>query len=82
MLGKIKELLKIRKRNIFLSIFSNEKKNQNQREKEFTVQENLDLTLSNEEKDIEEHYALSKTKKNKKQYKNNMEAGFDFLLKR
>nr|UMP08029.1 hypothetical chloroplast RF1 [Cannabis sativa] len=76
-----------KKRNIFLSIFSNEKKyleleNQNQREKEFTVQENLDLTLSNQEKDIEENYALSKMKKNKKQYKNNMEAGFDFLLKR
>ncbi|KAF4400814.1 hypothetical protein G4B88_004357 [Cannabis sativa] len=68
-----------KKRNIFLTIFS---KNKNQREKEFTVQENLDLTLSNQEKDIEENYALSKMKKNKKQYKNNMEAGFDFLLKR
>nr|QRE83941.1 hypothetical chloroplast RF1 [Humulus lupulus] len=76
-----------KKRNIFLSIFSNEKKyleleNQNQREKEFTVQENLDSTLSNQGKDIEENYAVSKMKKNKKQYKNNMEAGFDFLLKR
>ena len=78
-----------KKRDIFISIFSNEKKyleleNQNEREKEFAVQENLESTLSNQAKDIEENYAVSKMKKdkNKKKTKNNMETGFDFLLKR
>nr|YP_009529754.1 hypothetical protein RF1 [Gironniera subaequalis]AXX77034.1 hypothetical protein RF1 [Gironniera subaequalis] len=75
-----------KKRDIFISIFSNEKKseNQNQREKEFAVQKKFESPLSNQAKDIEENYAVSKMKKdkNKKQYRNNMEAGFDFVLKK
>nr|YP_009530091.1 hypothetical protein RF1 [Pteroceltis tatarinowii]AXX77370.1 hypothetical protein RF1 [Pteroceltis tatarinowii]QWK48096.1 hypothetical protein RF1 [Pteroceltis tatarinowii] len=78
-----------KKIDIFISIFSNEKKyleleNQNRREKDFAIQENFESTLSNQAKDIEENYMVSKKKKdkNKKQYKNNMEVGFDFVLKR
>ena len=78
-----------KKIDIFISIFSNEKKyleleNQNQGEKDFAVQENFESTLSNQVKDIEENYMVSKIKKekNKKQYKNKMEVGFDFILKR
>nr|QXM16013.1 hypothetical chloroplast RF19 [Celtis koraiensis]QXM16099.1 hypothetical chloroplast RF19 [Celtis sinensis] len=78
-----------KKRDIFISIFSNEKKdfeleNQTEREKEFAVQENFESTLSNQAKDIEENYAVSKMKKdkNKKKSRNNMETGFDLLLKR
>nr|UVW82995.1 Ycf1 [Ficus pumila]UZS91858.1 hypothetical protein RF1 [Ficus pumila] len=78
-----------KKRDIFLSIFSNEKrylelekKNKNQGEKECTIKTDFESTLSNQEKDIEENYVVSKIKKNKKQSRTNMEAEFYFLLKR
>jgi len=76
-----------KKRDIFISIFSNEKKyleleKQNQVEKEYGIKTDFESTLSNQEKDIEENYAVSKMKKNKKQSRTNMEAEFDFLLKR
>nr|YP_009532662.1 hypothetical chloroplast RF19 [Cecropia pachystachya]AYA73058.1 hypothetical chloroplast RF19 [Cecropia pachystachya] len=78
-----------KKRDIFISIFSNEKKSlelekKNKRKKEYAVQADFESTLLNHEKDIEENYTVSKMKKekNKKQYKNNIGAEFDFLLKR
>nr|YP_010159668.1 hypothetical protein RF1 [Artocarpus hypargyreus]QRG32685.1 hypothetical protein RF1 [Artocarpus hypargyreus] len=76
-----------KKRDIFISIFSNEKKyleleKQNQGEKECGIKTDFESTLSNQEKDIEENYAVSKMKKKKKQSRTNMEAEFDFLLKR
>nr|WPX85504.1 Ycf1 protein [Artocarpus elasticus] len=76
-----------KKRDIFISIFSNEKKyleleKQNQVEKECGIKTDFESTLSNQEKDIEENYAVSKMKKKKKQSRTNMEAEFDFLLKR
>nr|YP_009659213.1 hypothetical chloroplast RF1 [Antiaris toxicaria]QCQ82431.1 hypothetical chloroplast RF1 [Antiaris toxicaria] len=75
------------KRDIFISIFSNEKKyleleNQTQGEKECTIKTDFESTLSNQEKAIEENYVVSKMKKNKKQSRTNMEAEFYFLLKR
>nr|YP_010421336.1 hypothetical protein RF1 [Urtica dioica]USG55223.1 hypothetical protein RF1 [Urtica dioica] len=71
-----------KKRDIFLSIFSLKKKNQ--REKECIVQPNFESTLVNYEKYIEKNYMISKLKKEKKkkEYKNNMGAKFDFVLKR
>nr|YP_010481188.1 hypothetical protein RF1 [Maclura cochinchinensis]UVN17046.1 hypothetical protein RF1 [Maclura cochinchinensis] len=76
-----------KKRDIFISIFSNEKKyleleKQNQGEKECAIKTDFESTLSNQEKDIEENYVVSKIKKNKKQSRTNMETEFDFLLKR
>nr|QNS23255.1 hypothetical chloroplast RF19 [Broussonetia papyrifera] len=81
-----------KKRDIFLSIFSNsifsnekrylELEKQNQGEKECAIKKDFELNLSNQEKDIEENYAISKMKKNKKQSRTNMETEFDFLLKR
>nr|YP_010419852.1 hypothetical protein RF1 [Leucosyke puya]USG53553.1 hypothetical protein RF1 [Leucosyke puya] len=78
-----------KKRDIFISIFSNEKKSlelekENKKEKKYAVQADFESTLLNHEKDIEENYALSKMKKdkNKRQDKNNIGAEFDFLLKR
>ena len=75
------------KRNI--SIFSNEKKsleseNRNQVKKESASQADFESSLSKQDKDIEEDFVGSDMKKdiNKKQYKNNTEAGFDFFLKR
>nr|QKY64320.1 hypothetical chloroplast RF19 [Broussonetia kazinoki] len=76
-----------KKRDIFISIFSNEKRyleleKQNQGEKECAIKKDFESNLSNQEKDIEENYAISKMKKNKKQSRTNMETEFDFLLKR
>nr|QNS26055.1 hypothetical chloroplast RF19 [Broussonetia kaempferi] len=76
-----------KKKNIFLSIFSNEKRyleleKQNQGEKECAIKKDFESNLSNQEKEIEENYAISKMKKNKKQSRTNMETEFDFLLKR
>uniref|UniRef100_UPI0030DFA659 hypothetical protein RF1 n=1 Tax=Streblus asper TaxID=648879 RepID=UPI0030DFA659 len=75
--------------NFFISIFSNEKKylelenqNKTQGEKECTIKTNFESTLSNQEKDSEENYVVSKMKKNKKQSRTNMETEFYFLLKR
>nr|UNY36128.1 hypothetical protein RF1 [Oreocnide rubescens] len=77
------------KKKRFISIFSNEKKSlelkkENQREKKCAVQTDFESTLLKHEKDIEENSAVSKMKKNKKQYKKNIniDAEFDFLLKR
>nr|QHN53415.1 hypothetical protein RF1 [Hesperocnide tenella] len=71
-----------KKRDIFLSIFSLKKKNQ--REKESIVHPNFESTLVNYEKYIEKNYMISKLKKDKKkkEYKNNMGAKIDFVLKR
>nr|YP_010421170.1 hypothetical protein RF1 [Urtica atrichocaulis]USG54973.1 hypothetical protein RF1 [Urtica atrichocaulis] len=71
-----------KKMDIFLSIFSLKKKNQ--REKECIVQPNFESTLVNYEKYIEKNYMISKLKKEKKkrEYKNNMGAKLDFVLKR
>nr|YP_010587109.1 hypothetical chloroplast RF1 [Ziziphus mairei]UZZ46065.1 hypothetical chloroplast RF1 [Ziziphus mairei] len=76
-----------KKRNI--SIFSNEKKsleseNRNQGKKESASQTDFESSLSKQDKYIEEDFVGSDMKKdrNKKQYKNNTEAGFDFFLKR
>nr|YP_010035740.1 hypothetical protein RF1 [Pseudostreblus indicus]QQQ88334.1 hypothetical protein RF1 [Pseudostreblus indicus] len=55
---------------------------QNKGEKECAIKTDFESTLSNQEKDIEEIYAVSKMKKNKKQSRTNMETEFDFLLKR
>nr|YP_009756608.1 hypothetical chloroplast RF19 [Broussonetia luzonica]QCA41234.1 hypothetical chloroplast RF19 [Broussonetia luzonica] len=81
-----------KKRDIFLSIFSNlifsnakrylELEKQNQGKKECAIKKDFESNLSNQEKDIEENYAISKMKKNKKQSRTNMETEFDFLLKR
>nr|YP_009718341.1 hypothetical chloroplast RF19 [Photinia serratifolia]YP_009720310.1 hypothetical chloroplast RF19 [Photinia lanuginosa]QWK41242.1 hypothetical chloroplast RF19 [Photinia x fraseri]QGM84521.1 hypothetical chloroplast RF19 [Photinia serratifolia]QGM86662.1 hypothetical chloroplast RF19 [Photinia lanuginosa]UPW99549.1 hypothetical chloroplast RF19 [Photinia serratifolia]WQM51370.1 hypothetical chloroplast RF19 [Photinia lanuginosa] len=78
-----------KKRDPFISISSNEKKsleleNRNQGEKESTGQADLKSALSNQEKDVEEDYKGSDMKKhrNKKQYKINTKAEFDFFLKR
>ena len=78
-----------KKKNSFISIFSNEKKSlevekENQREKKRAFQADFESTLLNPEKDIEENSAISKMKKKKKQYKKNINIyrGFDFLLKR
>uniref|UniRef100_A0AAU7B6Y8 Protein TIC 214 n=1 Tax=Argentina peduncularis TaxID=3121451 RepID=A0AAU7B6Y8_9ROSA len=61
-----------------------ELKNRNKEQKESADQANLESALSNQEKDVEEDYMGSdmKKQKNKKQYKNNTKAEFDFLLKR
>nr|YP_009419114.1 hypothetical chloroplast RF1 [Symplocos paniculata]ASM45445.1 hypothetical chloroplast RF1 [Symplocos paniculata] len=71
-----------------------ELKNQNKKEKESTAQrdlrsnaqnqDNIASILSNQQKDIEEDYPESDTKKRKKkkQYKSNAEAELDFFLKR
>nr|YP_010421748.1 hypothetical protein RF1 [Urtica mairei]USG55800.1 hypothetical protein RF1 [Urtica mairei] len=71
-----------KKRDIFLSIFSLKKKNK--REKECKVQPNFESTLVKYEKYIEKNYMISKLKKEKKkkEYKNNMGAKLDFVLKR
>nr|QHN53666.1 hypothetical protein RF1 [Pipturus arborescens] len=76
-----------KKKYIFISIFSNEKKyleieKENQRQKKRALQANFESTLLNHENDIEENSSISKKKKNKKQYKKNIYAEFDFLLKR
>nr|QKZ95611.1 Ycf1 [Kerria japonica]WEG91490.1 hypothetical protein RF1 [Kerria japonica] len=78
-----------KKRDPFISISSNEKKslelqNRNQREKESAGQADLKPALSNQEKDVEEDYTGSDIKKhrNKKQYKINTKAEFDFFLKK
>ena len=80
-----------KKKDTFISIPSNEKKSlelkkRNKEQKESVYQANLESTLSNQEKDVEEDYTDSDMKKhnNKKQYKNNTKtkAEFDFLLKR
>nr|YP_010733630.1 hypothetical protein RF1 [Rhodotypos scandens]WEG92899.1 hypothetical protein RF1 [Rhodotypos scandens] len=78
-----------KKGDSFVSISSNEKKyleleNRNQREKESAGQADLKSALSNQEKDVEEDYTGSDMKKhiNKKQYKINTKAEFDFFLKR
>nr|YP_010541033.1 hypothetical protein RF1 [Spiraea tomentosa]UYF21100.1 hypothetical protein RF1 [Spiraea tomentosa] len=70
-------------------ISSNEKKsleleNRNRGEKESTGRVDLNSALSNQEKDVEEDYTGSDMKKyrNKKQYKINTKAEFDFFLKR
>nr|UQW90606.1 hypothetical chloroplast RF1 [Spyridium ulicinum]UQW92583.1 hypothetical chloroplast RF1 [Spyridium obovatum var. velutinum] len=72
-----------------ISIFSNEKKyleseNRNQVKKESASQAGFESSLSKQDKDIEEGFVGSDMKKdrNKKQYKNNTEAEFDFFLKR
>nr|YP_010330983.1 hypothetical protein RF1 [Forsskaolea angustifolia]UNY34288.1 hypothetical protein RF1 [Forsskaolea angustifolia] len=79
--------VKKKKINIFLSIFSNERKSlelekENQREKKRAVQADFESTLLNHEKGIEKNSAVSKMKKKKKQYKKNIDAEFDLLLKR
>nr|QNQ65218.1 hypothetical protein RF1 [Sibbaldianthe bifurca] len=78
-----------KKKDTFISIASNEKeslelKKQNKEQKESADQANLESTLSNQEKDVEEDYTDADMKKhnNKKQYKNNTKAEFDFLIKR
>nr|WHU28609.1 hypothetical chloroplast RF19 [Rosa sericea]WHU28702.1 hypothetical chloroplast RF19 [Rosa sericea f. glabrescens] len=78
-----------KKKDPFISISSNEKKSlelkkRNKGQKESADQANLESALSNQEKDVEEDYTGSDMKKhkNKKQYKNNTKAEFDFLLKR
>nr|YP_010468567.1 Ycf1 protein [Parietaria mauritanica]UVF31677.1 Ycf1 protein [Parietaria mauritanica] len=77
-----------KKRNIFLSIFSNhikflELEKKNQRQKNGAIQTDFESILLTQEKDSQENYAAPKKKKNKKQYtKNiNLDAEFDFLLK-
>uniref|UniRef100_UPI0031F421F8 Ycf1 protein n=1 Tax=Rhamnella rubrinervis TaxID=2594499 RepID=UPI0031F421F8 len=82
-----KGIARKKKRDIVISIFANEKKylelkNRNQGEKESASQAYFESSLSNQEKDVEEDYVGSYTKKdiNKKQYRN--EAGFSFFLKR
>nr|YP_009691577.1 hypothetical chloroplast RF19 [Sanguisorba sitchensis]QEG58357.1 hypothetical chloroplast RF19 [Sanguisorba sitchensis] len=84
-----KSIVGNKKRDPFISLSSNEKKSlelkkQNKGQKEFADQANLESALSNQEKDVEEDYTGSDMKKhkNKKQYKNNTKAEFDFLLKR
>uniref|UniRef100_A0AAU6N1C5 Protein TIC 214 n=1 Tax=Argentina polyphylla TaxID=3121460 RepID=A0AAU6N1C5_9ROSA len=61
-----------------------ELKKRNKEQKKSADQANLESALSNQEKDVEEDYMGSdmKKQKNKKQYKNNTKAEFDFLLKR
>nr|QWK46971.1 hypothetical protein RF1 [Ampelocera longissima] len=76
-----------KKRDIWISIFSNAKKyleleNQNQVEKESADQADFESIFSNQEKAVEENYVGSKKKKDKKQYRNNIEAEFGFFLKR
>nr|YP_009648725.1 Ycf1 [Casuarina glauca]QDA81701.1 Ycf1 [Casuarina glauca]QXF29398.1 Ycf1 [Casuarina equisetifolia] len=85
--NKHRSTIQKKKRDIF--IFSNEKKtlelgNQNQGEKEFADQADLESALSNQEKDVEEDYTSSYMKKriNKKQYKNNTKEELEFFLKR
>nr|QGT35084.1 hypothetical chloroplast RF1 [Rosa lucidissima]WGU17873.1 hypothetical chloroplast RF1 [Rosa lucidissima] len=79
-----------KKKDPFISISSSEKKSlelkkRNKGQKESAAdQANFESALSNQEKDVEEDYTGSDMKKhkNKKQYKNNTKAEFDFLLKR
>nr|QPC56077.1 hypothetical protein RF1 [Aruncus dioicus var. kamtschaticus] len=76
-----------KKRDPFISLNENkslELENQNQGEKESAGRANLKLALSNQENDVEEDYTGSDMKKyrNKKQYKINTKAEFDFFLKR
>nr|QBC72589.1 hypothetical protein RF1 [Simmondsia chinensis] len=94
-----KNINRKQKKNPFISISSNEKKylgleNRNQEEKEPFVQRDLEsdsqnqgnseFVLSNQQKDLEEDYMGSDTKKRrkKKQYKSSTEAELDFFLKR
>nr|QWK45436.1 hypothetical chloroplast RF1 [Prunus salicina]QWK45861.1 hypothetical chloroplast RF1 [Prunus simonii]QWK45606.1 hypothetical chloroplast RF1 [Prunus salicina]QWK46031.1 hypothetical chloroplast RF1 [Prunus salicina]QWK46116.1 hypothetical chloroplast RF1 [Prunus salicina] len=87
--SKNKSITGNKKRDPFISISENSKKsfeleNQNQGEKEYAVQADFKSALSNQEKDVEEDYTGSYMKKNrnKKQYKINTKAEFDFFLKR
>nr|QUO99635.1 hypothetical protein RF1 [Berchemia flavescens] len=84
-----KSIARKKKRDIVISIFANEKKylelkNRNQGEKESASQAYFESSLSNQEKDVEEDYVGLDMKKdrNKKQYRNNTEAEFYFFLKR
>nr|YP_009669375.1 Ycf1 protein [Heteropyxis natalensis]QCW94374.1 Ycf1 protein [Heteropyxis natalensis] len=94
-----KNITRKNKRDLFLlsnEKKSIELENRNQEEKEYVGRGNLEsdaqnqgnlgslLSLSNQEKDIEEDYASSDMKKRrkKKQYKSNTEAELDFFLKR
>nr|YP_009535942.1 Ycf1 [Ostrya japonica]AYK29969.1 Ycf1 [Ostrya japonica]AYK30649.1 Ycf1 [Ostrya japonica]AYK31754.1 Ycf1 [Ostrya japonica] len=88
---KHKSITGKKKSDIF--ILSNEKKtfeleNQNQGEKELADQADLESALSNQEKkkekDVEEDYTGSDMKKrrNKKKYRNKIEAELELLLKR
>nr|YP_010568995.1 hypothetical protein RF1 [Prunus laurocerasus]UZC57302.1 hypothetical protein RF1 [Prunus laurocerasus] len=87
--SKNKSITGNKKRDPFISISENSKKsfeleNQNQGEKEYAGQADFKSALSNQEKDVEEDYTGSYMKKhrNKKQYKINTKAEFDFFLKR
>nr|YP_010629082.1 Ycf1 [Begonia henrilaportei]WBN95965.1 Ycf1 [Begonia henrilaportei] len=85
--SKKKNMIGKKKKYIFIS--SNEQtlefeKKNNQVEKESVAQEDLESTMSNQEKYVQEEYAESDLKKrrNKKHYKKNTEVEFDFFLKR
>nr|YP_010225135.1 hypothetical protein RF1 [Prunus himalaica]UDD72376.1 hypothetical protein RF1 [Prunus himalaica] len=87
--SKNKSITGNKKRDPFISISENSKKsfeleNRNQGEKEYAGQADFKSALSNQEKDVEEDYTGSYMKKhrNKKQYKINTKAEFDFFLKR
>nr|YP_010420249.1 hypothetical protein RF1 [Nanocnide lobata]USG53718.1 hypothetical protein RF1 [Nanocnide lobata] len=69
------------KQKRYFSFLMKKLKKKNQREKECTVQRDFESTLLNYEKDIEKNYVISKMKK-EKQYKNEMDAKFAFILKR
>uniref|UniRef100_A0AAU6N9U3 Protein TIC 214 n=1 Tax=Alchemilla orbiculata TaxID=478366 RepID=A0AAU6N9U3_9ROSA len=80
-----------KKKDTFILLSSNEKesrelKKRDKEQKEYVDEANLEFTLSNQEKYVEEYYMDSDMRKhnNKKQYKNNTKAKaeFDFLLKR
>nr|ALR69207.1 hypothetical chloroplast RF19 [Prunus hypoleuca] len=86
--SKNKSITGNKKRDPFISISENSKKsfeleNRNQGEKEYAGQADFKSALSNQEKDVEEDYTGSYMKKhrNKKQYKINTKAEFDFFLK-
>nr|YP_010032927.1 hypothetical protein RF1 [Prunus hypoxantha]QOW38493.1 hypothetical protein RF1 [Prunus hypoxantha] len=86
--SKNKRITGNKKRDPFISISENSKKsfeleNRNQGEKEYAGQADFKSALSNQEKDVEEDYTGSYMKKhrNKKQYKINTKAEFDFFLK-
>nr|YP_010568077.1 hypothetical protein RF1 [Pygeum topengii]UZC55853.1 hypothetical protein RF1 [Pygeum topengii]UZC57471.1 hypothetical protein RF1 [Prunus sericea] len=87
--SKNKSITGNKKRDPFISISENSKKsfeleNRNKGEKEYAGQADFKSALSNQEKDVEEDYTGSYMKKhrNKKQYKINTKAEFDFFLKR
>nr|YP_009890712.1 Ycf1.2 [Aurinia corymbosa]QKK37085.1 Ycf1.2 [Aurinia corymbosa] len=82
--GFIKTNEKKKKNLQFYNLNKKEKESAGQGELEADKEKkkNTESALSNQQKNIEENYAESKIKKNKKQYKSNTEAELDLFLTR